>query len=123
MTVAQRLATGLDSFALLAIPFFILAGRLMQEGGSARRLVDFAKALAGRLPAGLAHVHVTASMLFGAVSGSAVAAASAIGGVMGPRMEEENYDRRFTAALNITSATTGLAVSLGSSKTKMVPNS
>jgi tripartite ATP-independent transporter DctM subunit len=109
-TVAQRMATGLDSFALLAIPFFILAGQLMARGGIARRLIDFAKAALGMLPGGLAFVHILASMLFGAISGSAVAAASAIGGVVGPRMVKEGYDRSFTAAVNITSATTGLVI-------------
>jgi tripartite ATP-independent transporter DctM subunit len=109
-TVAQRIATGLDSFALLAIPFFILAGQLMSRGGIARRLIDFAKSLLGMLPGGLAYVHILASMLFGAISGSAVAAASAIGGVVGPRMVEEGYDRNFSAAVNISSATTGLVI-------------
>jgi tripartite ATP-independent transporter DctM subunit len=110
VTVAQRMATGLDSFALLAIPFFILAGQLMNRGGIARRLIDFAKSVLGVLPGGLAHVHILSSMLFGAISGSAVAAASAIGGVVGPRMVEEGYDRNFTAAVNISSATTGLVI-------------
>lgn len=109
-TVAQRMATGLDSFALLAIPFFILAGQLMNRGGIARRLVNFAKALLGTFPGGLAYVNVMASMLFGAVSGSAVAAASAVGGFMGPQMREEGYDKNFSAAVNITSATTGLLI-------------
>jgi len=109
-TVAQRVATGLDSFALLAIPFFILAGQLMNHGGIAQRLVDFAKALLGMLPGGLAYVNIVAAMLFGAVSGSAVAAASAVGGFMGPLMEEEGYEKNFSAAVNITSATTGLLI-------------
>lgn len=109
-TMSQRMATGLNSFALLAIPFFILAGQLMNKGGLARRLIDFAKAILGTLPGGLAHVNIVASMLFGAISGSAVAAASAIGGTMGPRMEKEGYDRNFSAAVNITSATTGLLI-------------
>lgn len=109
-TMSQRMATGLNSFALLAIPFFILAGQLMNKGGLARRLIDFAKAILGTLPGGLAHVNIVASMLFGAISGSAVAAASAIGGVMGPRMEEEGYEKDFSAAVNITSATTGLLI-------------
>ncbi len=109
-TIAQRMATGLDSFTLLAIPFFILAGQLMNSGGIARRLIDFAKSLLGSLPGSLAHVNIVASMLFGAISGSAVAAASAIGGVMGPRMEEEGYDPNFSAAVNITSSTTGLII-------------
>ncbi len=109
-TVAQRMATGLDSFALLAIPFFILAGQLMNQGGIARRLVDFAKSVVGMLPGGLAYVNVVAAMLFGAVSGSAAAAASAVGGFMGPQMRKEGYDKNYSAAVNITSATTGLLI-------------
>lgn len=109
-TVAQRMASGLNTFALLAIPFFILAGQLMNRGGMARRLVDFAKALLGMLPGGLAYVNVVASMMFGAVSGSAVAAASAVGGFMGPQMKKEGYDKNFSAAVNITAATTGLLI-------------
>ncbi len=109
-TVAQRMATGLDSFALLAIPFFILAGNIMNRGGIARRLIDFAKTIVGALPGGLAHVNIIAAMLFGAISGSAVAAASAIGGFMGEAMEKEGYDKEFAAAVNITSSTTGLTI-------------
>lgn len=109
-TVAQRMATGLDSFALLAIPFFILAGQIMNRGGIAKRLINFAKSLVGALPGGLAHVNIVAAMLFGAIAGSAVAAASAIGGFMGKHMEKEGYDKEFSAAVNITSATTGLTI-------------
>jgi len=109
-TVAERMATGLDSFALLAIPFFILAGQLMNSGGIARRLIDFAKVIVGKLPGGLAFVNIIAAMFFGAISGSAVAAASAIGEVMTPEMEREGYDKSFSAAVNITSATTGLII-------------
>lgn len=109
-TVAQRMATGLDSFSLLAIPFFILAGQIMNQGGIATRLINFAKALIGSLPGGLIYVNVIAAMLFGAISGSAVAAASAIGGILGPRMEEENYSREFGAAINVTASTTGLVI-------------
>src|SRR5690554_5978212 len=109
-TVAQRMATGLDSFALLAIPFFILAGQLMSHGGIARRLIDLAKSVVGVLPGGLAHVNIVAAMLFGAISGSSVAAASGVGGVMAPRMKEEGYDEGYGAAVNITSATTGLII-------------
>ena len=109
-TVAQRMATGLDSFALLAIPFFILSGQLMNRGGIARRLIDFAKALVGMLPGGLAFVNIVACMLFGAISGSAVAAAAAIGGFMTPLMEKEGYDKNFSAAVNISSSTTGLLI-------------
>ncbi len=109
-TIAQRMATGLDSFALLAIPFFIFAGQIMNRGGIAQRLIDFAKSIVGALPGGLAHVNIIASMLFGAISGSAAAAASAIGGFMGPQMEREGYSKEFAAAVNITSSTTGLVI-------------
>ncbi|MDD5765181.1 MAG: TRAP transporter large permease [Candidatus Marinimicrobia bacterium] len=109
-TVAQRMATGLDSFALLAIPFFILSGQLMNRGGIARRLIEFAKVLVGRLPGGLAMVNIVAAMLFGAISGSAVAAAAAIGGFMVPLMKKDGYDTDYSAAVNITSATTGLII-------------
>ncbi len=109
-TEVQRIATGLDSFALLAVPFFILAGHLMNRGGVARRLIRLAKVVLGRLPGGLAHVNILASMLFGAVSGSAVAAASAVGSVMTPEMAREGYDREFGAAVNVTAATTGLLI-------------
>nr|WKN35750.1 TRAP transporter large permease [Tunicatimonas sp. TK19036] len=109
-TFAQRMATGLDSFTLLAIPLFILAGQLMNTGGIARRLIEFAKVLVGRLPGGLAIVNILANMLFGAISGSAGAAASAIGTIMHPRMKKEGYDENFSAAVNITSATTGLVI-------------
>jgi tripartite ATP-independent transporter DctM subunit len=109
-TVAQRMATGLDSFVLLAIPFFILAGQIMNRGGIARRLIEFAKVIVGMLPGGLAYVNILACMLFGAISGSAVAAASAIGGFMNPVMIKEGYSKSFSAAVNITSSTTGLVI-------------
>jgi len=109
-TIAQRMATGLDSFALLAIPFFIMAGQIMNRGGIATRLVNFAKSLLGFLPGGLAYVNILSCMLFGAISGSAVAAASAIGGFMIPRMNKEGYPTSFSAAVNITSSTTGLVI-------------
>ena len=109
-TISQRMATGLDSFSLLAIPFFILAGQIMNRGGIAQRLIAFAKTVMGALPGGLAHVNIVAAMLFGAIAGSAVAAASAIGSFMGPAMEKEGYDKNYAAAVNITSATTGLII-------------
>ncbi|MCL4137250.1 UNVERIFIED_CONTAM: hypothetical protein GTU68_064815 [Idotea baltica] len=109
-TVAQRMGTGLDGFALLAIPFFILAGQIMNQGGIARRLIDFAKVMIGWLPGGIAHVNIIANMLFGAISGSAAAAASAIGGAMHDRMVEEGIDPPVSAAINISSATTGLII-------------
>lgn len=108
--VAQKVATGLDNFALLAIPFFILSGQLMGQGGIARRLINLAKAFLGTLPGGLAYVNVFACMLFGAISGSAVAATTAIGSFMIPEMSKEGYDKNFSAAVNATSATTGLLI-------------
>ncbi|MGD2033563.1 MAG: TRAP transporter large permease [Bacteroidales bacterium] len=109
-TMAQRMAEGLDSFTLLAIPFFIFAGQLMNRGGIAIRLIDFAKVLVGRFPGGLAFVNVIANMLFGAISGSAAASASAIGTIVHPRMKAEGYDENFSAAINSSSATTGLII-------------
>jgi tripartite ATP-independent transporter DctM subunit len=109
-TLGQRFMVSLDSFPLLAIPFFILAGQLMNQGGIARRLIDFAKSMVGALPGGLAHITVVGAMLFGAISGSSVAAASAIGSIIGPRMEEEGYSREFGAAINVTSSSMGLVI-------------
>ncbi len=109
-TMAQRMVTSLDSFSLLAIPFFIMAGQLMNKGGVATKLINFAKALIGVFPGGLAYVNVLACMLFGAISGSAVAAASAIGGFMIPRMVKEGFPRPHSAAINITASTTGLII-------------
>lgn len=110
LTVAQRMTIGVDSFALLAIPFFILAGQLIHHGGMARRMIDFAKALMGGVRGGLAYVIIMACILFGAISGSAVAAAAAIGGFMIPLMIKEGYDRNFSAALNVTASTTGVLI-------------
>jgi tripartite ATP-independent transporter DctM subunit len=109
-TIAQRMATGLDSFSLLAIPFFVLAGEIMNRGGIARRLIELAKAIAGRLPGSLLYVNVIAAMLFGAIAGSAAAAVSAIGGILGKPMEEEGYPKALSAAVNITASTNGLII-------------
>ncbi|AJR06154.1 hypothetical protein C9J03_23930 [Photobacterium gaetbulicola] len=108
--VAQRMAAGLDNFALLAIPFFILAGNIMNQGGIAIRLINFAKVLGGRLPGSLAHVNVMANMMFGSISGSAVASAAAVGGTMSPLQKKDGYDEHFSAAVNITSCPTGLLI-------------
>lgn len=108
--VAQRTSLGIASFPLLAIPFFVLSGVLMGEGGMARRLMDFASAAVGRFHGGLAYVNTLTCMLFGAVSGSAAAAVSSIGGFMIPEMERKNYGRDFSVALTTTSATTGLLI-------------
>ncbi|HNR69551.1 MAG TPA: TRAP transporter large permease [bacterium] len=109
-TVAQQMASGIDSFALLAIPFFVLSGILMGQGGIARRLIDFAKVLVGMLPGGLAFVNILACMLFGAISGSSMAAVSGVGGFMIPIMNQEGYDKNFNAAITVTAATTGLLI-------------
>jgi hypothetical protein len=96
-TLGQQFLTSLDSFTLLAIPFFILAGQIMNQGGIANRLIDFAKNLVGSLPGGLAQINVVAAMLFGSIAGSSVAAASAIGSILGPKMEREGYTKEFGA--------------------------
>lgn len=107
---AQRMFTGINSFTLLAIPFFILAGVLMNNGGIAGRLIDAAKVLVGRTPGSLAQTNVVANALFGSVSGAAVASAAAVGGVIGPRQRKEGYDRNFSAAVNIASAPSGMLI-------------
>ena len=109
-TIAQRMATALDSFALLAIPFFILAGQLMSNGGIAHRLIRFAKTLVGSLPGGLALINIISAMLMGAIAGSAMASASAMGSILGPEMKKEGYDKEYGAAVNITSSTIGLII-------------
>ena len=108
--ISQRMATGVDSFSLMALPFFVLAGQLMNKGGAASRLIDFAKVFAGRLPGGLLYINIIACMLFGAISGSAVAAASAIGGSMLPMMAREKYNSAFSSSVNIASSTTGMLI-------------
>ncbi len=108
--IAQRMATGIDSFSLLAIPFFVLAGLFMGKGGIARRLIDFASTLVGRFTGGLAYVNVLTCMLFGALSGSSVAAVSAVGGFMIPEMNRKGYDKNFNVAVSTTAATTGLMI-------------
>lgn len=109
-TIAQRISAGMNSFALLAIPLFILSGYLMGQGGIATRLIGFATVIVGRMPGGLALVNIIACALFGSVSGSAVAATSAIGGFMIPAMEKEGYDRDFSTAVTVTASTTGLLI-------------
>ena len=109
-TVAQQMATGINSFTLLAIPFFILSGMLMGRGGIARRLIDMAKVIVGVFPGGLSYVNILACMFFGAISGSAVAATSAIGGFMIPIMNKEGYDKNFNTAITVTASTTGLLI-------------
>lgn len=110
LTATQRIFSGISIFTLLAIPFFILAGNIMNKGGIAIRLINFAKVLTGRVPGSLAHTNAVANMLFGAISGSGVAAASAMGSIIGPVEKEEGYDDNFAAAVNVATAPTGLLI-------------
>lgn len=110
LSFASDLGNGIDSFALLAIPFFILAGELMGAGGLARRLIRFAAALVGRRPGGLAVVNTLTCMLFGSISGSAAAAISSIGGTLIPEMNRQGYARDFNIAVTACAATTGLII-------------
>jgi len=110
LTGAQRIFSGISVFSLLAIPFFILAGNIMNKGGIAVRLINLAKLITGRIPGALAHTNVLANMLFGAISGSGTAAASAMGSIIGPIEADEGYDPDFSAAANIATAPTGLLI-------------
>jgi tripartite ATP-independent transporter DctM subunit len=110
LTTSQRMFTGINSFPLLAIPLFVLAGSLMNSGGIAARLIDAAKVLVGRMPSSLAATNVVANGLFGAVSGAAVAAAAAVGTVTQPRMVQEGYNRPYAAAVNVASAPAGMLI-------------
>lgn len=107
VNVPRRIFRGIDNFSLVAVPLFILAGELMTRGGISKRLISFAQTLVGHLPAGLAMVVVVASMFFSAVSGTAIAAAAAIGGMMIPAMKDAGYDVRFSSSLVATSGTIG----------------
>jgi tripartite ATP-independent transporter DctM subunit len=108
--IFQRMFGGVDSFTLLAIPFFIFMGNVMERGGIARRIVDFANILIGQIQGGLAAVNVLASMFFAGISGSAVADTSSIGAILIPMMNEEGYEKNFTVAVTITSSTIGLII-------------
>lgn len=106
----QKTFRAIDSFTLLAIPFFVFAGNVMARGGVSKRLTDMAATLVGRMPGGLAHVATLSSTFFGAISGSAPATTSAIGAVMVPEMEKRSYDKAFTAAVVAASGTIGLII-------------
>ncbi len=108
--VGKDMWHGIHSYALLAIPMFILSGLLMGAGGIARRLIDFADVLFGRVVGGLCYANVMACMLFGAISGSATAATSSIGAFMIPEMRREGYNREFSTALTLSAATLGLII-------------
>ena len=103
----RNIYNGIDSFPLMAIPFFMLAGELMNRGGITRRLVDFAQVMMGHLRGGLAHVNILSSMLFAGLSGSAVADTSALGSMLIPAMEKNGYSRKFAAAITAASSVIG----------------
>lgn len=109
-TGAQRTFSGISVFTLIAIPFFILAGNIMNRGGIAIRLMNFARLLVGKIPGSYAHTNCMANMMFGAISGSGVAAASAMGTIIGPIAEKEGYSKDYMAVANIASAPTGLLI-------------
>lgn len=108
--LSQKIITSLDSFGLLAIPLFILAGNIMNQGGIAQRLITLAKLCMGRFPGALAHCNILANMMFGAVSGSAVSSAAAVGEIMLPLQRKEGYNEAFATAVNVASAPTGLLI-------------
>ncbi|CAM3850572.1 TRAP transporter large permease [Cytobacillus oceanisediminis] len=110
LTSAQRMVTGIDNFTMLAIPLFVLSGIIMNNGGIAFRLVNFAKVLVGKMPGALAHTNVVGNMLFGAIAGSSVASAAAMGRIMTPLQTNQGYKRTYSAAVNIASAPTGLII-------------
>ena len=110
MAIVQRMVQGVKVFSLLAIPFFILAGEIMSQGGISRRLIDFSNVIIGRVRGGLAQVNVLASMFFGGISGSAVADVSSIGTIMIPVMKQKGYDADYSTAVTVTSACQGIII-------------
>src|SRR5204863_3396156 len=110
VVVFQQINSGMNAFAMMAIPFFIFAGDLMIRGGIAERLIRFASGLVGHLRGGLGQVNVVASTLFGGISGSAVADASAVGGLMIPQMAARGYDRSYAVNVTVNSAIIALLI-------------
>jgi len=110
IVVVQKMFTAADSFPLMAVPFFILAGSLMEFGGISRRLVEFANSIVGRFSGGLAFVAIMASMFFGAISGAAVATVAAIGTILIPAMVRRGYDKPFATAVQATAGTLGVMI-------------
>lgn len=110
ITSAQQMFIGANSFVLLAIPFFVLAGVIMSNGGIAERLINLARVMVGRMPASYAQTNVIANAIFGTVSGSAVATAAAVGSTMSPMQKKAGYDKAFSAATNIASAPAGMLI-------------
>jgi len=110
MIALQRMADPLDNMSMMAIPFFILAGKIMADSGISRRIINFANILVGRVRGGLAFVNIVASMLFGGMSGSSVADTASIGSILIPEMEKKGYDRDYSIAVTVTSSTEGLII-------------
>lgn len=107
LVTSQQIITGIDSFVLVALVFFMLAGSIMNNGGIAQRLINLAKLIGGRMSGSLAHTNVIGNMLFGSISGSSIASAATMGKIMGPQQKKEGYDPAYSAAVNIASAPTG----------------
>ncbi|MBZ4658517.1 MAG: transporter large permease [Desulfacinum sp.] len=105
--IPQRMFTGMDSFPLMAVPFFILAGELMNSAGITQKIVRFSTALVGHIRGGLAHVNIVASMFFAGISGSAVADTAALGSILIPAMEKDGYSKTFSAAVTASSSVIG----------------
>jgi len=105
--VPQRLVAGINSFAFMAIPFFLLVGNVMNAAGITRRIIELSNALVGHLPGGLAQVNVVSSMFFGGISGSATADTASIGSILIPAMKKEGYDPEFAVAVTACSSTCG----------------
>ena len=110
MTMVQQMAKSINSFSLMAVPFFILAGEIMGAGGISDKMVDFANAIVGRFRGGLACVNCLDSMFFGGISGSAVADVSSLGSIVIPMMEKSGYDREFAIALTVTTSCQGVLI-------------
>jgi len=110
MLVAQRVASSMDSFPLLAVPLFILLGEILNKGNNGKRIVDFSESLVGSIKGGLAHANVLASMLFGGISGSATADTAAIGSIMIPAMVKAHYGVEFSAVITCTSSIIGVII-------------
>ncbi|AKL94162.1 TRAP transporter large permease protein [Clostridium aceticum] len=108
--LVQKMVGGIDSFPLLAVPFFMLAGEIMNSGGIAKRIINLSNSLVGHITGGLGLVNIVASMFFGGISGSSVADTAAIGGLLIPAMKEDGYDADFSAAVTASSATMGIVI-------------
>src|SRR5690606_1831879 len=110
MVVVQKMFTSTDSFTLMAVPFFILAGKLMEVGGISKRLVDFAMTIVGRMHGGLAMVSVVTCMFFAAISRSGAATTAAVGAIMIPAMVQKGYDKSFSTAIQAAGGTIGVMI-------------